>query len=254
MKFKTLLIGFFIMLSTIVIAQDRNADTFKTKNGTITIQSIFHSSIVITYQNKTIYVDPYGDLKLYEGLNAPDIILITDIHGDHLSKDVLNAIDTSKSIFIIPEAVKEQLSETQKQNSVVLKNGQGIHRHDMFIKAIPMYNLPEEADSKHPKGRGNGYTLSIDDKTIYISGDTEDIVEMRNLQNIDIAFVCMNLPFTMDINQAASAVLEFEPKVVYPYHYRGQGGFSDVASFQNLVNSKNKNIEVRLKNWYPKFD
>lgn len=254
MKLNTIIIVFFVMFSAVLFAQDRNLDTFKTKNGTITIQSIFHSSIVITYQNKTIYVDPYGDLKLYEGLNAPDIVLITDIHGDHLSKETLAAIDTSKSIFIVPEAVKEQLSETQKQSSVVLQNGQGIHRHDMFIKAVPMYNLPEEANSKHPKGRGNGYILSIDDKTIYISGDTEDIIEMRNLQNIDIAFVCMNLPYTMDINQAASAVLEFEPKVVYPFHYRNQDGFSDVAAFQDLVNSKNKSIEVRLKNWYPKVD
>ena len=106
-----------------------------------------------------------------------------------------------------------------------------------------MYNLPENPPSKkHPKGRGNGYILTIDDAQIYISGDTEDIPEMRMLQNIDVAFICMNLPYTMTIEQAASAVLEFKPKIVYPYHYRGSNGFSDVNEFKNLVNSKNIQI------------
>jgi len=114
-----------------------------------------------------------------------------------------------------------------------------------------MYNLPEDANSKHPKGRGNGYLLSIDNKHIYISGDTEDILEMRMLRNIDIAFICMNLPYTMDINQAANAVLEFQPKIVYPYHYRGKNGYSDITKFKELVNTKNKNIEIRIRNWYP---
>jgi L-ascorbate metabolism protein UlaG (beta-lactamase superfamily) len=99
----------------------------------------------------------------------------------------------------------------------------------------------------HTKGRGNGYVLTIGKKNIYISGDTEDIPEMRALKNIDVAFVCMNLPYTMDVNQASEGVLAFKPKVVYPYHYRGQ----DVNVFKTLVDKGNKNIEVRLLNWYP---
>ena len=114
-----------------------------------------------------------------------------------------------------------------------------------------MYNLPEAADSRHTKGRGNGYILTMGGKKIYLSGDTEDIPEMRALKDIDVAFVCMNLPFTMDINQAASAVLEFKPKIVYPYHYRGQGGLADVEGFKKLVNAGNPKIEVRLRSWYP---
>ena len=90
-------------------------------------------------------------------------------------------------------------------------------------------------------------------KRIYISGDTEDTKEMRELKNIDVAFVCMNLPFTMDINQAASAVLEFKPKIVYPFHYRGQDGFSDTEAFKKLVNAKDASIDVRLRDWYPKY-
>ena len=127
-----------------------------------------------------------------------------------------------------------------------------MHRLDYFIQAVPMYNLPEEENAKHPKGRGNGYVLNIENKRIYISGDTEDIIEMRMLRNIDVAFVCMNLPYTMDLNQAASAVLDFKPKTVYPYHYRGPEGLSDVEAFKNLVQAKDKNIQVRLYNWYPK--
>ena len=115
------------------------------------------------------------------------------------------------------------------------------------ITAIPMYNLPETPDAFHTKGRGNGYVLTIGGKNIYISGDTEDIPEMRALKNIDIAFVCMNLPYTMPPDQAAQGVLAFKPKIVYPYHYRGQ----DVNIFKNLVNTGDKNIEVRLRNWYP---
>jgi L-ascorbate metabolism protein UlaG (beta-lactamase superfamily) len=205
---------------------------------------------VLTYNNKTIYVDPYGGAKMYKGINAPDIILITDSHGDHLDFKTLDSIDTSKAIFILPEESAKKLPKKYGTEIVKLQNRQGVHRLDFFITAIPMYNLPEEPNSRHPKGRGNGYILTIDDKQVYISGDTGDIQEMRMLQNIDIAFVCMNLPYTMDVNQAASAVLEFQPKIVYPFHYRRQDGFSDVEAFKNLVNAKNKAIEVRLKKWY----
>jgi L-ascorbate metabolism protein UlaG (beta-lactamase superfamily) len=119
------------------------------------------------------------------------------------------------------------------------------------VVAIPMYNLSEGTKTMHTKGRGNGYILGIGGKQLYISGDTQGIPEMRSLKDIDIAFVCMNLPYTMDVAEAADAVLAFKPKIVYPYHYRGQNGLSDVNSFKSLVEKGNKNIEVRLRNWYP---
>lgn len=251
MKALFLTIVFLFACNCLTFAQ--KADIINTTNGIVEIQPILHGSLVLTYQNTTIYVDPYGGAYLYKGIKTPDIILITDIHGDHLDEKTLDAIDTSKTIFITPQAVSNKISEKYKSKISVLNNGQGIHRLNIFIEALPMYNLPENPPSKkHPKGRGNGYLLKFDNKQIYISGDTEDIQEMRTLQNIDVAFICMNLPYTMTITQAASAVLEFQPKVVYPYHYRGQDGFSNIAEFKNLVNSKNKNIEVRLANWYPK--
>ena len=135
----------------------------------------------------------------------------------------------------------------------MVNNGGSHEEMGIQIQAIPMYNLPESPDEKHVKGRGNGYVLTMGDKRIYISGDTEDIPEMRALKDIDIAFVCMNLPYTMDINQAASAVLEFEPSVIYPYHYRGRPDISDTEAFKALVDAGSKDIEVRLRNWYPDY-
>ncbi|WP_456462077.1 MBL fold metallo-hydrolase [Lutibacter sp.] len=251
MKLKTISLIILLLLNHLIWSQKTTVDSVKTNNGYILIQPISHASLVVTFNNKTILIDPSGKEKIYTNLKSPDIILITDIHGDHLNLKTLNAIDTSNTVFIVPEAVANKLQKKYSSQVTILKNRQGIHRFNMFIKAIPMYNLPEDANSKHPKGRGNGYLLTIDNKRIYISGDTEDILEMRILQNIDIAFICMNLPYTMDINQAANAVLDFQPKIVYPYHYRGKNGYSDIAKFKKLVNTKNKNIEIRIHNWYP---
>ena len=251
MKFTAFFVSIIWLFVCNISAQESNFDTYKTTNGELKIQPILHGSLILTHHNKTIYIDPYGSGKLYANQQAPDIILITDIHGDHLNHVTLDSINISKAIFIAPQAVANKLPYNFNYKVEVLSNGQGIHRLGFFIKAVPMYNLPDDETSRHPKGRGNGYLITVDDKTIYVSGDTEDISEMRTLQNIDIAFICMNLPYTMDIHQAASAVLEFQPKIVYPYHYRGLGGFSDVNQFKNLINTKNKNIEVRLKKWYP---
>lgn len=252
MQLKSFFLVFIFIITSSIVAQNTNISEFKTENGTLTVQPVLHGSLVLTYQDKTIYVDPYGGGKLYEGIKSPDIVLITDIHGDHLHPKTLDSINTSKALFITPQAVADKLPEKYKSNITILSNGQGVHRLGIYIKALPMYNLPVDPPSKkHPKGRGNGYLLRIDNKQIYISGDTEDIPEMRMLENIDIAFICMNLPYTMTVEQAASAVLEFQPKVVFPFHYRGSNGFSDVDEFKKLVYEKNKNIEVRLAKWYP---
>lgn len=252
---KKLLLTSFCLLSLFsLIAQRPLVDQIKTSKGSIAIQPVLHGSIVLTWNTKTIYIDPYGGAKAYEGLAKPDLVLITDIHPDHLNPETLKAIDHSKAIFIVPQAVADQLPDAiKKEKIIVLANGKNTEQIGISISAIPMYNLPESAESRHIKGRGNGYILKMDDKTIYISGDTEDIPEMRSLKNIDVAFVCMNLPYTMDINQASSAVLEFKPKIVYPYHYRGQDGFSDVEGFKKTVNTQDQNIEVRLRNWYTDY-
>ena len=229
-------------------AQLPSADVEKVRGGDLTIQPITHATLVLSYQKKNIYVDPTGGADAFKGLAAPDMILVTDIHGDHFDPKTIQAINTAKATLVVPQAVADKLpAEADKQKVVILKNGDTKMLEGISITAIPMYNLPEAPDAFHTKGRGNGYVLNIGGKNIYISGDTEDIPEMRSLKNIDIAFVCMNLPYTMDVNQAAQGVLAFKPKVVYPYHYRGQ----DVNTFKTLVNAGDPNIDVRLRNWYP---
>ena len=232
------------------LAQRPAPDQMQTSIGPLVIQPILHGTVALTWNGKTIYVDPYGGAKAFEGIAAPDLVLITDIHGDHLNAETLAAIETTNAVFVVPQAVADQLPENLKPKAVVLNNTKSTRQLGISITAIPMYNLPEDADSRHTKGRGNGYTLDLGGKLVYFSGDTEDIPEMRKLKNIDVAFVCMNLPYTMDINQAASAVLEFKPKIVYPYHYRGQNGLNDVDGFKKLVNAVNPSIDVRLRDWY----
>lgn len=227
-------------------------DTLKTSGGPFIIQPVSHGTLVLKYKAKHIYVDPTGGAEAFASIPKPDLILITDIHGDHLDTATLAALDTKGIKMVVPRAVAERLPEQYKQQLVVLDNGGQSMQQGITLKAMPMYNLPDTADARHPKGRGNGYLLEMGGKRVYISGDTEGIPEMRSLKNIDVAFVSMNLPYTMDVDQAADAVLEFKPKVIYPYHYRGQNGLSDVEKFKQLVNSKNKEIEVRLKDWYPK--
>lgn len=243
-----------LMVSTITFAQRSTPDQIETKKGPLLIQPILHGTVALTWDNKTIYVDPYGGAKAFNGIAAPDLILITDIHGDHMSIETLEAIETSKAIIIAPSAVTEKLPDNLKAQTTSLDNGKKIEKLGISITAIPMYNLPEDSESRHTKGRGNGYILNIGGKNVYFSGDTEDIPEMKALKNIDVAFLCMNLPFTMDINQASSATLAFKPKIVYPYHYRGQDGLADVEAFKKMVNDGNSKIEVRLRNWYPSYE
>jgi L-ascorbate metabolism protein UlaG (beta-lactamase superfamily) len=247
----TILFIFLASVLTPALAQKPAPDNIETKAGPLRVQPILHGCLVLTWNEKTIYVDPYGGPKAFAGIAAPDLILITDIHGDHLNAETLNGIETTKAKLIVPQAVADQLPENLKSKAVILSNGNKVTEAGVAVSAIPMYNLPESADSRHTKGRGNGYILNLGGKMVYISGDTEDIPEMRALKNIDVAFVCMNQPYTMDITQASSAVLEFKPKIVYPYHYRGQDGLSDVEAFKKLVNSVNSTIDVRLRNWYP---
>ncbi len=251
---KHLSILLFLLCPLFVFSQRPKADTFTTNNGDLIIQPILHGTLVLEWNQQTIYIDPYGGAKAFKGIKSPNLILLTDIHGDHLNQETLDALDTKNSKLVVPKAVADKISESYHDRLIILNNNEETKQLGIEIKAIAMYNLPEDKTSRHTKGRGNGYILNFGEKTIYISGDTEDIEEMRALKNIDIAFVCMNLPYTMDINQAASAVLVFKPKIVYPYHYRGKPGKSDTKAFKELVLKGDPNIEVRLRNWYPEYE
>lgn len=212
---------------------------------------IEHATMVIEYNGKTIYIDPTGGKDAFKDLPKADFVLITDIHSDHFHLNTIESLDLSNAKIIAPEAVYELLPKKLRANTNALVNGSKENYETFIVEAVPMYNLREEALKFHPKGRGNGYILTFGKERVYISGDTEDIPEMRKLKNIDKAFVCMNLPYTMTVESAANAVLSFKPKQVYPYHYRGTEGFSDVALFKEIVNNETKDIEVVQLDWYP---
>ncbi len=231
---------FYLIMAGFILLNGTGAFSFEN----ISFEPINHATFVIKSPKLTVYVDPVGDKKAFETFPEPDLILITDIHRDHLDTALVSILKKEKTAVIGPEAVIEQLKYGTR-----MKNGETLKMDNILIEAVPSYNMTSERISFHPKGRGNGYVLTLDEKRIYISGDTEDIPEMRQLKNIDFALICMNLPYTMTVEQAASAVLEMKPGTVFPYHYRGKDGMSDLNQFKALV-QKNEAIQVKLLKWY----
>jgi len=238
--------GLFTLLSVALFAAD-GGDKIPAEHGDIQIVPINHATFAMEWNGKRILVDPVGGGQKIRAkvTGSADLILVTDIHGDHMNADTLKAVAHGNAKIIAPEAVASQLPAELKSKITVLANGAKKDVDGISVEAVPMYNLTPDRLKFHTKGRGNGYVVTLGGKRIYISGDTEDIPEMRALKNIDVAFVCMNLPYTMTVEQAADAVKEFKPKIVYPYHYRG----SDTAKFKQLV-GENSGTEVRLRDWY----
>ena len=217
-----------------------------TSDGDLEVFPVQHASFVLKWAGRTLYSDPVGGAERFKAFPKPDLILITDVHGDHLDPDTVKALTADSTTLVVPAAVAAKLGGL---TCSVLANGAKLQAGGIGIEAIPMYNLTPERKERHVKGRGNGYLLTLGGKRIYISGDTEDTPEMRGLKDVDLAFVCMSLPGNMEVEKAADAVLAFKPKVVLPFHYRSQGVTSDVAKFKELV-SKDPSIEVRLLKWY----
>ncbi|WP_299012338.1 MBL fold metallo-hydrolase [uncultured Polaribacter sp.] len=223
----------------------------KSITSDLQIIPISHATAVLRFNDEVVYLDPTGGATAFERFKKPTVVVITDVHGDHMDLKTLDALDLSATKIIAPKAVADKISTVKAKEVVIISNGEEKDFSTFSLEAIPMYNLRKEALKFHNKGRGNGYVFTINNERIYFSGDTEDIPEMRNLKNIDKAFVCMNLPYTMTVESAADAVLAFQPTQIYPYHYRGTEGLSDVAKFKELVNKGNKYIEVVQWNWYP---
>ncbi len=250
-----ILIGVFYALNSYIYNEKHrdasdNTSMQHTSESPVQVIPISHATAVLRWGDTIIYTDPTGGAKAFEGQPTANIMLVTDIHGDHLELDTLNAIIGSATL-IVPQAVKDQLPENLASRVKVLKNGETMTELGFHILAMPMYNLPGSSENFHTKGRGNGYVIEKDGFRVYIAGDTQGIPEMRALTDIDIALVPMNLPYTMDVDEAADAVLEFKPRHVYPYHYRGPDGLADVSRFKELVNAGDPSINVVLLNWYP---
>lgn len=218
-----------------------------TRAGPMNLYPVEHASFVMDWDGQTIYVDPVGPVSAYADRGAADVLLLTHPHGDHLDTDTLDGLDLNDATVIMPQSVADEIDGDYGAEQRIMANGDALSVAGMEVRALPAYNLPPSEDAYHPKGWGNGYVLTLADKRVYISGDTEGIPAMRALENIDLAFVCMNLPYTMDVDQAADAVADFRPAVVYPYHYRGQ----DVTEFKRQVNERTDTVEVRFGDWYP---
>lgn len=212
------------------------------QEGDITITPIMHASLQIEYNGKVIHVDPVGQGD-YSKAKQADLILVTDIHEDHLDPSTIARLRKQGAPVVVPAAAASKI-----ESPTVMANGETKTVAGISIEAVPMYNLqrgPAQGQLYHTKGRGNGYILTLGAKRLYIAGDTECTPEMRALKDIDIAFIPMNLPYTMPPSEAAECVKAFKPKVVYPYHYRGQNPEEFKAAL------KGEPIEVRLLNWYP---
>ena len=219
------------------------AEEFKTSKGEVVITPINHATMVVEWDGKTIYVDPVGMADWYKAFSKPDGVLLTHVHGDHYKEAVLKAVVGPKTKIIAPPALAGVLSGALKSAAIAVASGTDTKKLGFKLEAVASYNTTPPRKRFHPKGQGNGYVLNLGGKRIYISGDTEGTPEMLALKDIDVAFLCMNLPYTMDVAAAAKAVKAFKPKVVYPYHSRGQ----DTAKFKALVGDA---AEVRLRNWY----
>ena len=230
-----------ILAAPALLAAPVPAQVFKTAAGPVEITPIFHACAMIKAGGDTIYIDPAHPGNI-TGLQPAGLILITDIHPDHLDVADIAALSGPNTEIIAPAAVLETV-----KNAKVLANGESLQWHKWKITAVPMYNIKHTMPNGtpfHPKGRGNGYVLTYGGKRFYFAGDTEGTPEMRALKNIDVAFIPMNLPYTMTPEEAADAVRAFKPKVVIPYHYRGQ----DTQKFADAL--KGSGIEVRLLDWY----
>lgn len=221
-------------------------DSYKTDNGEILISPISHASFVMSVPELVIYNDPVGGSALYDGHPPAGLVLITHEHGDHFDPETLAAVVGADTRLLVNPAVMEKLPADLKEKATAIANGENTTIGSVAIEAIPAYNTTEDRKQYHPQGRDNGYVLTVDGSRVYIAGDTEDIPEMRALRDIDIAFVPMNLPFTMDVDQASSAVAEFKPAVVYPYHYRD----SDPNDFEAKVKAAAPEVTVVQGAWY----
>lgn len=214
-------------------------DKIKTAEGDIEITFLGHATLMMSFNGKIIQIDPVSEYADYSKLPKADLILVTHEHFDHFDPKAINAVKTDKTALVITQAIAKQV-----KNGIVMKNGDKKTVQGIQVEAVPAYNLVHMRSPGvpyHPKGVGNGYIITLDKKRIYIAGDTENIPEMKNLKNIDIAFLPMNLPYTMTPEMVADGAKSFHPKILYPYHF----GETNVQKLVELL--KGENIEVRIR-------
>lgn len=210
-----------------------------------------HASLMLTLDGKRLLIDPVGGAEPYAAAGTPDAILITHEHGDHFDPETLTALAGDAVPLIVNQSVHDKLPEALKSRATVLANGESGEAAGIPVEAVPAYNITEDRLQYHPRGRDNGYVLtSAEHGRIYVAGDTEDTPEFRAQSDIALAFVPMNLPYTMTADQAAAGVAEMAPKAVIPYHHRG----IDPAEFAQKLTAAGGKAEVIVLDWYPEVD
>lgn len=215
-------------------------DIVKTKAGDLKITFIGHGTLMFTFKDKIIHVDPVRREADYSKMPKADLVLVTHEHGDHLDAKAIGIIRKEGTKLVYTKACEEKVP-----GGIVMKNGDVRTVDGLKIEAVPAYNIVHKRSSGspfHPKGRGNGYVITFSDKRVYVAGDTENIPEMAKLKKIDIAFLPMNVPYTMTPEMVADAARTFKPKILYPYHY----GQTDPKKLVDLLKDS-EDIEVRVR-------
>ncbi len=215
-------------------------DVIPTSAGDLALTFLGHGSLQLAFGGKTIYVDPFGKVADYSGLPKADLVLVTHEHFDHFDQQALDQIRTGSTLLAYTEACAGQLP-----GGVVLHNGESREVAGIPVQAVPAYNIAhmrENGQPFHPKGAGNGYVLTFGGVRLYVAGDTENTPEMKALKDIGVAFLPMNLPYTMTPEMVADAAKAFRPRILYPYHF----GETDTSKIVDLLKGE-KGIEVRVR-------
>ena len=217
------------------------SDLIPTNSGNLEITFIGHGTLMLSLDNSVIHIDPVPEMADYTKLPKGDIILITHGHPDHFNIETIDLLRKRGTTVVLPEIFAWEV-----KNCVVLKNGDSLEVHNLLIEAVPAYGVVQMRSPGtlfHPRGEGNGYVITFGDKRVYIAGDTENIPEMKQLEAVDVAFLPMNLPYTMTPEMAADAALMIRPKILYPYHF----GNSDTLKLVDLLKNYPE-IEIRIRN------
>jgi L-ascorbate metabolism protein UlaG (beta-lactamase superfamily) len=242
MKIKLALVIMMMSLGAVTAAAQGivKKDVIKTSAGDLELTFIGHGSLMMGFGGRIIHVDPYSRVADYTKLPRAALILLTHDHPDHLDKAALQSVRATDTVVVLPSICTDRVP-----GGTIMKNGDILKVLGFKVEALPAYNIIHKRDNGqvfHPQGVGNGYVLTFGNKRIYVAGDTENISEMKALQDIDCAFLPMNLPYTMTPEMVADAAKAFKPRILYPYHY----GDTDPTRLTELLKDTS-DIEVRIR-------